>query len=113
MNSPVGLASQVGHPIAFLLPPLVWLARLIWPSLAAPVYIPTTLARGLTFKLMADLRAIPSLAELLNLAIRVGVDVWQCAWRTKSFTDRGSIAHPRKYDCGHPGPSWAPRGAVY
>jgi len=71
--TPAGVHAQlprVGHPIAFLLPPLVWLARLIWPSLAAPVYIPTTLARGLTFKLMADLRAIPSLAELLNLAIR-------------------------------------------
>jgi hypothetical protein len=66
--------------VCWALPFGLWVFRLLtWPwwrglpgwRPALPLYIPTTTVRTLLFKLLEDLRALPSLAELLRLAIKV------------------------------------------
>ena len=62
---------QVADLISSLLPPIVSVARLIWPRFAIPCFIPTNVARGLVFKLLKDVYYIPSLLKLLNICIMV------------------------------------------
>ena len=55
----------------WFLPALVWMTRLVWPRFAMPFYIPTSIGRGLFFKLFRDVSAIPALLELLKLGIKL------------------------------------------
>jgi len=52
------------------LPPVLRLARLVWPRFAAGLFIPTHLVRRIVFKLFRDIHAIPSALDLVKLATR-------------------------------------------
>ncbi len=93
--------TQVAVPLSWLFPLGLWVFRgLTWPwsrrvkgwRPALPLYIPTTKLRQLVFKIMADLRQLPSGAELLRLAIQVGLGAHT---HTHTHTSLLAYAHPR------------------
>ena len=65
------VSPQGALPFVYLLPVLMrWLARLR-PGVGAPVYIPSSLLRYITFQLSHDLQRIPALRDLLRAGLRL------------------------------------------
>lgn len=66
-------------PIVHIFPWIVRFWMWVWPHFAMPFYIPTFLARALTFKILQDVRNIPGLCELFNMCVRLmlGGDISQ------------------------------------
>lgn len=62
---------QAAIPFVMILPVLVWAMHWIRPGMGAPVYIPSSLLRYITFKLTVDLQQIPALNELVRAGLRV------------------------------------------
>lgn len=62
---------RIAEPIAWFLPTLLKALRCIYPRFACPVVIPTTLFRGLFFKLWRDIHSIPALVDLVKLVFKV------------------------------------------
>eukprot|EP00798_Chlamydomonas_sp_ICE-L_P025587 gene25587-11240_t len=81
--TPAGFHKDVPRatgPLLYLMHPILRLITMVWPMFAMPVYIPTAMARLFVFKLFADVRAIPSIAELQRLIISFSLNGDPSQW---------------------------------
>ena len=62
---------RIAVPISWTLPLFTRVLRCIYPKFAFPVFIPTSLFRGLVFKLFRDIHSIPALVDLLKVVIKL------------------------------------------
>lgn len=61
---------QAMWPLTVFMPPLSRLLKWKWPGAGAAAYVPSSLLRWLTFKVLVDLQQIPALNQLTIAGLR-------------------------------------------
>lgn len=67
-------------PLRIFVPPLSRLLQLMWPGVGTAAYVPSSLLRWLTFKVLVDLQQIPALNQLTVTGLRMVMNGDSSQW---------------------------------
>lgn len=83
-------------PLRVVMPPLSRLLKWQWPGAGAAAYVPSSLLRWLTFKVLVDLQQIPALNQLTIAGLRMLMNgdssQWDRALRMPHYNSRAMPA---------------------